>query len=308
MTLQQMEYIVALDTYRHFVRAADSCGVSQSTLSTLLRKLEDELDTIIFDRDSHPLKPTPAGEKIISQARVILYNTDQLREMASSERSQSAGEVKIAVIPTVAPYIVPKLFKRLGEDSPEIRPHIFELQTPEILVKLSRAEIDMAIMATPLDQPNLLEVPLYYEKLVMYVSPEEPIAQKKEIASHEVPSDHLWMLKEGHCLRNQVLNLCEKKSNYTAIFEAGTIDTLVKIVDVNGGYTVIPELHIDLLRDNQQANIRPLVGPEPVREISLVIRKDFVRERMLNEVASAVKKIIPEHMIDSRLRKFAIRL
>ena len=308
MTLQQMEYVVAIDTYRHFVRAAESCGVSQSTLSTLVKKLEDELDTVIFDRDAHPLKPTPAGEKIIAQARVILYNAQQLREMTLSEKQQSSGEVKIAVIPTVAPYVVPKLFKGLTEDSPGLQPHIFELQTPEILVKLSRAEIDMAIMATPLEQPNLLEVPLYYEKLVMYVSPEEPLSAMKEVVSRDIPTEHLWMLKEGHCLRNQVLNLCEKQSGYKAIFEAGSIDTLVKIVDVNGGYTVIPELHIDLLCGNQQDCIRPLVNPEPVREISLVIRNDFVKERMLNEVASAIKKIIPEHMIDSNLKKFAIRL
>lgn len=299
---------MALDTYRHFVRAAEACGVTQSTLSTLLRKLEEELDVVIFDRNSHPLKPTPAGEKIISQARVVLFNMEQLREMTLSEKQQSSGEIKLAVIPTVAPYIVPKLFKRLSEDNPDIHPHIYELQTPEILSQLARASIDMAIMATPLEQPNLLEVPLYYEKLVMYVSPDEPLASEKEVQSHEIPSEHLWMLKEGHCLRNQVLNLCEKVSGYKAIFEAGSIDTLVKIVDENGGYTVIPELHIDLLRDFQQKNIRPLVGPEPVREISLVIRNDFVKERMLNEVASAVKKIIPEHMIDSTLKKFAIRL
>ena len=303
-----MEYIVAIDTYRHFVKAAESCGVSQSTLSTLLKKLEEELDTIIFDRNIHPLSPTPAGEKIIAQARVILFNVQQLREMTLSEKQQSSGEVKIAVIPTVAPYIVPKLFKRLTEDSPGLQPHIFELQTPEILVKLSRAEIDMAIMATPLEQPNLLEVPLYYEKLVMYISPEEPLSSQKEVCSHDIPSEHLWMLKEGHCLRNQVLNLCEKQSGYKAIFEAGSIDTLVKIVDTNGGYTVIPELHIDLLSSGQQGHVKPLVNPEPVREISLVIRNDFVKERMLNEVASAIKKIIPEHMIDSNLKKFAIKL
>ena len=308
MTLQQMEYMVALDTYRHFVRAAESCGVSQSTLSTLLKKLEDELDTVIFDRDAHPMRPTPAGEKVIAQARVILYNVNQLRELALSEKLQSSGDVRIALIPTVAPYIVPKLFRQLNIDSPEIHPHIFELQTSEILSKLAKAEIDMAVMATPLEQQNLLEVPIYYEKLVMYVSPNEPLSKSKEIRSFEIPSDHMWMLKEGHCLRNQVLNLCEKVSGYKSIFEAGNIDTLIKIVDENGGYTVIPELHIDLLCDKQRENIRPLVNPEPVREISLVFRNDFVRERMLNEVASAIKKIIPEHMIDTRLKKFAIRL
>ncbi|MDO5443554.1 MAG: LysR substrate-binding domain-containing protein, partial [Bacteroidia bacterium] len=199
-----MEYIVALDTYRHFVRAAESCGVSQSTLSTLLKKLEDELDIIIFDRDAHPLKPTPAGEKVIAQSRVILFNVNQLREMTLSERLRSSGEVSIALIPTVAPYIVPKLFKQLNIDSPDIHPRIFELQTSEILAKLSKAELDMAIMATPLEVQSLLEVPLYYEKLVMYVSPDEPLYKLKEVHSSEIPSDHLWMLKEGHCLRNQV--------------------------------------------------------------------------------------------------------
>jgi len=308
MTLLQMEYVVALDTYRHFVKAAEACGVSQSTLSTLVKKLEEELDTVIFDRDAHPLVPTPAGEKLIAQARVILYNANQFKEMSLNEKQASGGEVSIAVIPTVSPYIVPKLFKSLRKDSPDIKAHIFEMQTSEILAKFSRAELDMAIMATPLDQENLFEVPLYYEKLVMYVSPDEALSKKSEIASHEIPSKHLWMLKEGHCLRNQVLNLCEKVSDYKAIFEAGSINTLVNIVDENGGYTVIPELHIALLRDSQQKQIRPLVNPEPVREISLVFRKDFVRERILNEIASAVKQIIPEHMIDSRLKKFAIKL
>ncbi len=308
MTLNQLEYVVALDTYRHFVKAAEACGVSQSTLSTLVKKLEEELDTVIFNRDAHPLFPTPAGEKLIAQARVILYNVSQFKEMSKTEKQASGGEISIAVIPTVSPYIVPKLFKRLQEDSPDIKAHIFEMQTSEILAKFSRAELDMAIMATPLEQENLLEVPLYYEKLVMYISPNEPLSNKSKIVSHEIPSEHLWMLKEGHCLRNQVLNLCEKVSNYKAIFEAGSINTLVNIVDENGGYTVIPELHIELLQKSQQEHIRPLVNPEPVREISLVFRRDFVRERILNEIASAVKQIIPEHMIDSRLKKYAIKL
>ena len=308
MTLQQMEYIVALDEYRHFVRAAEACGVSQSTLSTLLKKLEDELDTIIFDRNEHPLKPTQAGAKIIAQARVVLFNMNQIREITQSERELCSGEVKIAVIPTVSPYIVPKLFKALREDNPDIETCIIEMQTPQILQALSRAELDMAIMATPLESPNLLEVPLYYEKLVAYVSPSESLASHTEIPSNALPSDHLWVLKDGNCLRNQVMNLCGMSSKYNAHFEAGSIDTLVKIVDENGGYTVIPELHIGLLKDSQQRHIRPLVNPVPVREISIVIRNDYVRERMLNEVAAAVKKIIPDHMIDSRLKKFAIKL
>lgn len=308
MTIQQMEYIVAVDKYRHFVKAAESCGVSQSTLSTMIKKMEEELDTIIFDRNAHPVRPTAAGEKIIAQARVILYNTEELREMTISERLQSRGDVKLAVIPTVAADVVPLLFKSMQEDSPNIHLHTYEIQICDILEKLSAAELDMAIMSTPLGNDKLLEIPLYYEKLVAYVSPDDPLYRMRELKSGEIPAERLWALQAGNCLRDQVFNFCNDSSGYTARYEAGSIDTLIRIVDTNSGYTVIPELHIPYLSELQQANIRPLVSPEVVREISIVIRRDFVRERILNEVANAVRKAIPDHMVDPGLKKFAIRL
>lgn len=308
MTLQQLEYIVAVDKYRQFVKAAESCGVTQSTLSMMIKKLEEELDTVLFYRDVHPIRPTEAGEKIIAQARVVLFNTEQLREMTLSERQQSSGSVKIAIIPTVAPYIVPKLFRTLQQQNPDIHPTIYEIQTAEALSKLGNAEVDMCIMPTPTGNPNMLEIPLYYERLVFYVSPDEPLFNASDLNIGELPSERLWMLKEGHCLRNQVINLCDKRSEHNAIFEAGSIETLINIVDENGGYTVIPELHIELLSEVKRRNVRPLVNPEPVREISIVIRKDYVKERMLNQIADAVKKIVPDYMIDARLKKFAIKL
>lgn len=308
MTLQQLEYIVAVDKYRQFVKAAESCGVTQSTLSMMIKKLEEELDTVLFYRDVHPIRPTEAGEKIIAQARVVLFNTEQLREMTLSERQQSSGSVKIAIIPTVAPYIVPKLFRTLKQQNPDIHPTIYEIQTAEALSKLGNAEVDMCIMPTPTGNPNMLEIPLYYERLVFYVSPDEPLFNSSDLNIGELPSERLWMLKEGHCLRNQVINLCDKRSEHNAIFEAGSIETLINIVDENGGYTVIPELHIELLSEVKRRNVRPLVNPEPVREVSIVIRKDYVKERMLNQIADAVKKIVPDYMIDARLKKFAIKL
>lgn len=307
MTIQQMEYIVAVDQYRHFVRAAEACGVSQSTLSTLVRKLEEELDTVIFNRDVHPVRPTQAGEKIISQARIILYNTEQLRELAVNERISASGDVKIAVLPTLAGYIVPKFFKKMKCVNPKLRLHIHEMQTSEILERLSRAEIDVAIMATPLEQSNLLEIPLYYEKFAAYVSPQDPLYSVERIDVGKIPADRLWVLKEGHCLRGQVMSLCDR-SEYDSVYEAGSIDTLVNIVDENGGCAVIPELHIDLLRKEQRDNIRIFASPEPVREVSMVVRTDYVRERVLNDVSKVVQSIIPKRMLDPRLKKFAIRL
>ena len=166
----------------------------------------------------------------------------------------------------------------------------------------------MAILATPIEQTDFLEIPLYYEKFAAYVSPTEELYGEREIVANEMPTEHLWVLKEGHCMRNQVFNFCQTQSAYSTTYEAGSIDTLIKIVDENGGYTVIPELHLPLLHEKQQQHVRYLSAPTPVREISLVIRQDYVRERLVNAVADAVKAIIPDEMLDARLKKFAIRL
>ena len=247
MNIQQLEYIVALDKHRHFQRAAEACGVSQPTLSALIQKLEEELDLTLFDRKSHPISTTESGRAVVDQARVVLYHIAQLKEMTRSEKELDRGTIRIGVIPTVAPYILPRLFKQMQQMFPQIELRAFELRTAVIIEQLRKAELDMAILATPLEQPDFLEIPLYYEKFAAYVSPAEELYNKDEIAAHEMPTEHLWVLKEGHCMRNQVFNFCQTQSAYSTTYEAGSIDTLIKIVDENGGYTVIPELHLPLL-------------------------------------------------------------
>ena len=247
MNLQQLEYIVALDKHRHFQRAAEACGVSQPTLSALIQKLEEELDLTLFDRKSHPISTTESGRAVVDQARVVLYHIAQLKEMTRSEKELDRGTIRIGVIPTVAPYILPRLFKQMQQMFPQIELHAFELRTAVIIEQLRKAELDMAILATPLEQPDFLEIPLYYEKFLAYISPQESIYQEKEIAASQMPTKHLWVLKEGHCMRNQIFNFCEEPSDYNGFYEAGSITTLVNIVDENGGYTIIPELHRQLL-------------------------------------------------------------
>lgn len=308
MNLQQLEYIVALDTHRHFVKAAKACGVSQPTLSTLVTRLEEELDTAIFDRTSHPICPTPIGEKIIAQAKHVLHNISKIKEISLNERLQRTGTIRLGVIPTVAPYIIPHLFSELQKIQEQIDLHVSEQQTHIIIDQIRKGELDMAILATPLNHKDLLEIPLYYEKFIAYVSPKEEIHNQSEIQSNLMPTKHLWVLKEGHCMRNQIFNFCETKSEYAQIYEAGSINTLIGIVDANGGYTVIPELHVPLLTERQQAYLRPLADPTPVREISLILRNDYVRQGLVNSIVDAVKNIIPEHMIDARLKKFAVKL
>ncbi|MBQ8761421.1 MAG: LysR family transcriptional regulator [Bacteroidales bacterium] len=308
MTLQQLEYIIALDKHRHFVKAAESCHVTQSTLSMMIQKLEQELEINIFDRKSQPIQPTEIGQQLIDQAKVILYNAKQFKELALTEKQQESGKVTLGIIPTVAPYVLPRLFNILQERNPNIKLHVKEITTGEIINQLEKAEIDMALLATPLNNPNFLEIPIYYERFFGYVSPTEDLYEMKELEMHHIPMDHLWILKEGHCLRNQVLRLCEFDSGFSSIYEAGSIDTLIKIVDTNGGYTIIPELHIDLLNEQQKLNVRPIVNPEPNREISLVVRNDYVKERLLNVIAKNISDTIPENMLDERLKKFSIKL
>ena len=308
MTLQQLEYIVALDKHRHFVKAAESCHVTQSTLSMMIQKLEQELEINIFDRKMQPIAPTEIGRSLIDQAKVILYNAKQFKELALSEKQQESGKVTLGIIPTVAPYILPKLFNILQERNPNIQLHVKEITTAEIIKQLDKAEIDMALLATPLDNPNILEIPVYYERFFAYISPTEDLYQMKELEMNHIPMDHLWVLKEGHCLRNQVIRLCEFDSGFSSIYEAGSIDTLIKIVDTNGGYTIIPELHIDLLSEQQKLNVRPIVNPEPNREISLVVRNDYVKERLLNVIAKNISDVIPGNMLNERLKKFSIKL
>lgn len=308
MTLQQMEYIVAVDKYRHFVRAAESCGVTQSTLSALISKLEAELDVVIFDRGSHPVKPTVLGEEVIRQARIVLYNTSQIGELVSAHKEQSVGKIRLGVAPTIAPYILPELFRCLSENNPDVQLHVEEARMSDILRKIETAELDVALLATPLDNPELLEIPVYNERFVAYVSPGDPLYSMDALQSSKLSPENVWVLREGYCPGKGIFPFCQCRSDRPAVYEAGSIETLVRIVDRNGGYTIIPELHVPLLNESQKANIRPLMNPEPHREIAFVIRRDFVRERMLNILADAVKGVIPEEMIDPYLLKFPVKL
>lgn len=309
MTLQQLEYILALDKTRHFVRAALMCGVTQPTLSAMVQKLEEELDSKIFDRAQHPIEVTEVGREILKQAQVILFHVNQLKAGVEAKRGQVSGSLNLAVIPTVAPYLLPKLIGLMRKDFPQLAVRMSEMRTDTILEKLRLAEIDMAILATPLHNPSLLEIPLYYERFLAYIAPSDPLYAQPELSAADIPLDRLWVLEEGHCLRNQIFNFCEKAAAlHSSSYEAGSIDTLIKIVDTNGGYSIIPQLHVSLLSDEQQRNLRPLVKPEATREISLIIRNDFVREGVLNAVADSIKKIIPQEMLDERLKKFSIRI
>lgn len=307
MTIQQLEYIVALNQHRHFVKASEHCRVTQPTLSLMIKKLEEELDVVIFDRAKHPIEPTAMGVRIIEQAEKSLREMRKIGEMVVSETQTLAGPLKIGVIPTLAPYLVPEFIERFTHNYNQVELTISEMPTAMLIEALRKENIQMFIAATPLEQPDFMEIPIYYEKFIAYFAENHPL-KEMPLSATNMPADNLWVLGEGHCLRDQIFNFCTHTMNYNQIFEAGSIDTLVKIVDKNGGYSVIPELHKAFLTDLQRTNVREIESPPAVREVSIVIKRDFIKERLINAVADTIKEIIPQEMLNERLKRFAIRL
>lgn len=308
MTLQQMEYIVALDKYRHFVLAAESCGVTQPTLSALIQKLEEELNVKIFNRDRKQVTPTDIGEKIIRQARTALNEVYRIREVVADETSTTNGNLRIGILPTIAPYLVPDLIHHFRKSFPNVNLYIDEKENESLVKDLELGNIDMAITTLPESSKGLLEIPVYVERFVAYFSEKCSKAQQF-ISKGEIPAEQIWILKEGHCLPHSGLNLCKNGQFGNHIYQAGSIETLIRIVDKNGGYTIIPELHLRFLNDKQKEKVLPLqVNPPAQRQVSLLVKEDFVRERMMQAVLDVLQQIIPEEMMDSRIKKHAVRL
>ena len=308
MTLLQLKYIVAIDRYRHFGKAAEACGLTQSTLSLMVKKLEDELDVRIFDRNAHPVTVTEIGRKIVDQAKVVLYNTDQIAQMTRSEKEAISGPLKIALISTVSPVLVPGMFKYLGDKYPSISLQTEEMLTDTVKDKLKKAEVDMGIISGPVRDSGLLEIPLYHERFLAYVSPSHPAYALESIRVENLFGQPIWVIKDG--LRQ--IDPSELKSGetitYDRYFEGGRVGILIQIVNDNGGITVIPETHVDLILYSQQASLRPIVDPELRRTVSLVVRADFIHQAKLNVVVDAVKSIIPGTLLDNMIRPGKLKL
>ena len=307
MTLQQLRYIIAIDHYKHFGKAAESCGLTQSTLSLMVKKMEEELDVRLFDRDAHPVKATDIGRKVIDRAKVVLYNVEQIAEMTRSEKEALSGPLRIALISTVSPVLVPGLFKHIGVHYPSLSLQTEEMLTDTIKDKLRKAEVDMGILAGPIRDADLLEIPLYHERFFAYVSPDNPVYSQESIRMENLYGQPVWIIRDG--LRQ--LDPAELKNGditYERFFEGGRVGILIQVVNDNGGLTVIPETHTDLIMYSQQGCLRPIVDPVPGRTISLVIRSDYIHEAKLNAVVEAVRHIIPGTLLESVVRKGRLRL
>ncbi|RZL51004.1 MAG: hydrogen peroxide-inducible genes activator [Pedobacter sp.] len=299
MTLVQLEYIVAVDTYRSFVSAADKCFVTQPTLSMQVQKLEEFLNVKIFDRSKQPIIPTEIGSQIIAQGRIVLQENKKIKEIISSQQQDVLGELKIGIIPTIAPYLLPEVIAAMLEKYPDLKLLIWEYTTEDIIHHLKTGVIDCGILATPLVDANISETPLYYENFVSYISKNSKLFKKKAIDADDLEDENIWLLNEGHCMRTQVLNICRSTKNnrlQSLTYNTGSVETLIRMVDVNNGATLLPELALADLSVKQLNKVRYFKSPEPVREISLVTHKNFIKKRMLNALREEILAVIPKAM------------
>jgi LysR family hydrogen peroxide-inducible transcriptional activator len=298
MTFVQLEYIVAVDTYRHFGKAAAHCFVTQPTLSMQVQKLEDELGLKLFDRSKQPVIPTEAGRDIIGQARKVLSERSLVGEIAQARKGVLTGELRIGIIPTLAPYLLPLFIQGFGIRYPQIKLVVNELTTELVVARLREGRIDTGILVSPLQENGIREHVLFYEELLVYVSRKNAAYKKNYMLAQDIDPEKLWLLEEGHCFRSQIVRLCElrkaSKEGSHFDYEAGSLETLRRMVELNDGITILPELAAMGLTRRQSELIRHFKRPAPMREVSIVVHRDFVKQRLVQALREEILRAIPD--------------
>lgn len=308
MTLQQLKYIIAIDRHRNFARAAAELDITQPTLSALLQKLENELDVRIFHRSNKGVCPTPAGRKILQQAERAVKEAERIAELVAEEKGGLAGSLDLSVGPTIAPYILPRFIRTYTGLFPQVRLTIVEMKAATMLDALRAGRLDAGIAVSGHEREGALEIPLYTEPFWVYIA--ESCWRKLPVFNPaDLEHEQMWIMKESQCLRDSAFSFCKARNVGKRIYEAGSIETLIRIVDENGGFTIIPEMHLPLLTARQRENVRRIEGDYlSRRRVSMYIAEDCIRERMLNSIVEALAAFVPADMMEARLKKYGIRL
>ena len=304
ITLTQLEYVVAVDTYRHFGKAAENCFVTQPTLSMQLKKLEEDLEIIIFDRSKQPLIPTDVGQKVIEQARITLKQADEINNIIKDHKNQVSGLLRIGIIPTLAPYLLPIFIGKYKKKYPNIFIKVVEQTTENIVKLLQKDLIDVGILVTPVKEDKINEKPVFYEEMLIYANAGHKLHKQKEITVSDIATPEIWLLSDGHCFRDQVINLCSflgtTDSELPFHFEAGSLETLMNIIDREGGITLIPELAKDGMSNKRLNNVRSFTNMKPLREVSLVYSRHFAKHKLINLLWREIKEVIPKELQDEK--------
>ena len=300
MTLVQLEYILAIAENGSFVEAAAKCFVTQPALTTQVKNLEKELDVIIFDRTRKPIIPTEIGKQIIDQAQEILMQAKKIPDLVTEFNTVVKGDLRLGIIPTVAPYLIPKFINKYNEIWKEVNLNVIEEITEVIISKLKRGEMDVGIIATPIDTKGILSFPLYYEKFYGYVSPNSEKFFKEKLTSDDLDLTDLWLLKEGNCFRDQVINVCQRtvedEFHNHFRYESHNIESLKRIVEVKDGMTLIPQLAAEHISKDKKDMLKEISDIEPYREISLVVSRQFLKKRIIDSLRETIIDQLPEEM------------
>lgn len=299
MTLQQLEYIVAVYRTRHFVKAAEACGVTQPTLSAMIQKLEAELDVKLFERSSQQVVPTPIGKVVVEQAWKVLNRARKIKDIVAEEKKALTGTFRLGILPTIAPYLLPRFFPRLMRENSSLEIRVVEMKTADIRRAIDRGEIDAAVMVDTGDLDDYALTTLFYEQFLAYVSPSDQLSAKKSIKTSDLSNELLWLLDEGHCFRDQLVKYCQLKAAKTSqsAYSLGSIETFMRIVENGQGMTFIPELATMQLTPTQKELVRPFAIPIPTREVVMATSKSFVRQSLLDMIVGQIRNSVPEKML-----------
>jgi len=299
MTLQQLEYIVALSRLGHFARAAEYCDVTQPTLSAMIQKLEDELGVKLFDRRQQPIQPTQAGREVVEQAGKVLRQARRLKMIVEEERKSLAGTFRLGVLPTIAPYLMPGFLPQLLHEHPEMDVRITEMKTQDMKEALRHGDLDAGLLARVEGLDDMDCHTLYYEQFWAYVSKGSTLHAADTIKSADLRDQTLWLLDEGHCFRSQLVKFCQLNAAARSkrTYNLGSMETFMRMVESGQGITFVPQLALRQLHDEQRQLARPFAPPVPVREIVLMTEKDYVRTTLLHTLTEAIRRSVPQDML-----------
>lgn len=298
-SITQLQYVLAVHKHGHFAKASQACNISQPTLSMQIQKLEEINGTVIFDRSKKPILLTEQGKVLVAQMQKVISEAKKLAEiMASKSQSKTQGELLVGIIPTIAPYLLPQLLPIIQTKYPDFTLKIFEMQTHKIVESLRDDEIDVGILAIPLNIPGLHERSLYLEPFYVLSQKSHKLSKHRKIKHSMLEPDDIWLLEEGHCMRNQIMDVCSIKQNRhnkrPFQFESGSLETLKRLVSSYGGYTLLPELAANEIDPN--AVLIPFERPIPAREIGMVFSREHYKQGLIQALEDSVKECLPEHI------------
>jgi len=302
MTLNQLDYALAVAKYRSFKYAAERREVSQPALSMQIQKLEDEIGIRIFDRSGSPVKITTDGALFLERAQEIVAATSQLTEFSARLGDDYQGEINIGIIPTLAPFLVPLFADQLFKDHPNFRLDIHEIITEKVVNGVRSGELDAGIISTPINVYGIISIPLFYEKFFIYTS-DDYIRDEIKVNLNNIRYENLWLLEEGNCFRDQINNFCDLnkiRKNKQFVYRSNSIDALIRLVDTIGGMTILPELSTLCLNEEQEENVKLISGKPKAREIAIIVRKNYDKERYIEKLKTYIQANIPKSMLNNK--------